>query len=195
MLYDEVEVAAIKLALYNVDAFGETEKEILIKSIAWLREIYEREGNAIYLKKAVWHIYAYLELGFPFESGADEFRTILEFLGKSVEEVFPESQYCTRKLKLNKTNVRNVLGKWNSRFQSMKMEDAVSDIIEKVQARQEGKYTYHSGKVIKESGNKTLWEHTFKLYVGQDEAVFCDLCKNKYYILTEKRINGKDSNC
>lgn len=195
MLYDEVEVAAIKLALYNVDVFGETEKEILIKSVVWLRDIYERHGDVIYLKKAVWHIYAYLELGFPFESGAKEFQAVLSHMGKSAEEVFPASRYFCRKVKLNKTNIRNLLGKWNSRLQSMKVEEAVTDIIKKIQEKQEGEYIYHSGKAIEETADKTLWEHTFKLYVKQDEAIFYDINKNKFYVLTEKQANDKDSNC
>lgn len=186
MLYDEVEVAAIKLALYSVDVFGETEKEILIKSVSCLREIYERCGDVIYLKKAVWHIYAYLELGFPFESGAKEFQAVLSHLGKSAEEVFPPSRYFYRKMKLNKTNIRNLLGKWNSRLQSMKVEEAVLDIIDKIQEKREGEYIYHSGRVVEQTEQKTLWEHTFKLYVKQDEAIFYDVNKNKYYILTEK---------
>ncbi len=195
MLYDEVEVAAIKLALYNVDVFGEAEKGILIKSITWLKEFYDKSGDDIYLQKAIWHIYAYLELGFPFESGTEEFQAVLERMGKEAEEVFPESRYFYRKLKLNKTNVRNLLGKWNSRLQSMKVEEVVSDIIEKVQEKKEGEYVYHSGKVIKETKEKTLWEHTFKLFVKQDEAVFYDINKNKHYVLTERRTDGKDSDC
>ena len=116
-------------------------------------------------------------------------------MGKEAEEVFPESRYFYRKLKLNKTNVRNLLGKWNSRLQSMKVEEVVSDIIEKVQEKKEGEYVYHSGKVIKETKEKTLWEHTFKLFVKQDEAVFYDINKNKHYVLTERRTDGKDSDC
>lgn len=195
MLYDEVEIEAIKLALYNVGVFDDVGKEILLKSIAWLRDIYERELDAVYLKKAVWHIYAYLELGFPFESGEDEFRIVLNYMGKSVEEVFPESRRFNRELKLNKTNVRNLLGKWNSKLQSMKIEEAVSDIIKKIQEKQEGEYLYHSGKMIKGSEDKRLWEHTFKLYVKHDEAVFHDINRNKYYILTERRTDGENSNC
>lgn len=84
----------------------------------------------------------------------EEFQAVLERMGKEAEEVFPESRYFYRKLKLNKTNVRNLLGKWNSRLQSMKVEEVVSDIIEKVQEKKEGEYVYHSGKVIKETKTK-----------------------------------------
>ena len=77
----------------------------------------------------------------------------------------------------------------------MKVEEAVTDIIKKIQEKQEGEYIYHSGKAIEETADKTLWEHTFKLYVKQDEAIFYDINKNKFYVLTEKQANDKDSNC
>lgn len=186
MLYDKVEIAAIKLALYNIDTFNDSGEEILLKSIAWLKESYEECHNIIYLQKAVWHIYVYLELGFPFERGEGEFKQILEYLGKDVEEVFPKKKYFHRKMELSKANIRNLLGRWNPRFHSMKIEDAVSDIMEKAVEKQEGEYIYHSGKVIEQTEDKVLWENTFKLYVRQDEAVFYDVNKNKYYVLIER---------
>ncbi len=39
-------------------------------------------------KKAVWNIYAYLELGFSYEDGKEEFQKILEYLHMNVEDMF-----------------------------------------------------------------------------------------------------------
>lgn len=186
MLYDKVEIAAIKLALYNIDTFDETGKDILLKSITWLRETYEECLDIIYLQKAVWHIYVYMDLGFPYEDGEEEFEQVLDHLGKSVEELFPGKEYFHRKIELNRVNIRNLLGKWNPKLHSMKIEEAVSDIMKRASDKQEGEYIYHSGKIIERTESKALWEHTFKLCVKQDETVFYDINKNKYYVLIER---------
>ena len=93
MLYNAVEVAAIRLAVSGVENLGIYSKEALMKSVVWLREGYEIFGRKAYLEKAVWNVYAYLELGFPFEDGEEEFYKILEYLHKDVEEVFPARKF------------------------------------------------------------------------------------------------------
>ena len=67
----------------------------------------------------------------------------------------------------------------------MKISDAVEDIIEKSRNRQIGEYTYHCGRVIKQDGANTLWENTCRLYVREEEVVFQNVNKGKYYILAE----------
>ena len=78
-----------------------------------------------------------------------------------------------------------MLGKWNPGLQSMKISDAVEDIIEKSRNRQIGEYTYHCGKVIKQDEENTLWENTCKLYVREEEVILHNVNKGKYYILAE----------
>lgn len=182
MLYNAVEVAAIRLAASGVENLGIYSKEILLKSVIWLRENYEIFGREAYLEKAVWNIYAYLELGFPFEDSEEEFYKVLEYLHKDVEEVFPAPKWRYKKIPLNKTNVRDLMGKWNPVLHSMKISDAVSDIIAKVSDRAEGEYLYFCGKVLEQDGEKVLWEHTFKLYVRESEAILYNVNKNKYYV-------------
>lgn len=41
MFYDTVEIAAIKIAVSNVESLGIYSKDALIKSIVWLTEKYE----------------------------------------------------------------------------------------------------------------------------------------------------------
>lgn len=66
--YNSMEVEVIKLGLYNIEDLGLSSKDVLEQSVVWLREKYEITGDARYLDKAVWHIYAYLEMGYPYES-------------------------------------------------------------------------------------------------------------------------------
>lgn len=182
MLYDKIEVEVIKLAVCNMEAAGQTCKHVLLSSIRWLREKYEQCGEKIYLQKAVWHIYAYLELGFSYDAGREEFDRIADYLQQDAEELFSIVLRSYRKVKLTRGNVSRLLGRWNPRFHSMKINDAVTDIIQKVSEKEEGEYTYFSGKVISREKEKLLWEHTFRLFIDSEDSVFYDVNQNKYYL-------------
>lgn len=183
--YNSVEVEVIKISLCNIESLGLSGKDILEQSVIWLREKYEITGDARYLDKAVWHIYAYLEMGYPYESGRENFQTVLDALGEKEEDVFPKRSWGKKKVPLKKMRINQLLGKWNRGLQSMKISDAVEDIIEKSLNRQIGEYTYHCGKIIRQDGENTLWENTCKLYVREEEVVFHNVNKGKYYILGE----------
>lgn len=79
--YNSTEIEVIKLGLYNIEDLWLSSKDVLEQSVVWLREKYEITGDAKYLDKAVWHIYAYLEMGYPYESGRANFQTVLDALG------------------------------------------------------------------------------------------------------------------
>ena len=183
--YNGMEVESIKLGVRNIEDLGLSSKDALEQSVVWLREKYETTGDVRYLDKAVWHIYAYLEMGYPYESGEEEFQAVLDALGEKEEEVFPKRSWGSKKVPLKKMRINRLLGKWNPGLQSMKIYDAVEDIIEKTRNRQIGEYTYHCGRVIKQDGENTLWENTCKLYVRDEEVVFHNVNKGKYYILAE----------
>lgn len=183
MLYNKVEVCIIMIAVSNFEGVGISTKEILLGSISWLREQYEKEKKNEYLQKAVWHIYAYLELGYPFEEGTDNFLPILQYLNMSIEQVFPFDKWAYKKVPLKKTYVRNLLGRWNPVLHSMKIEEVVLDIIDKVSKKKEGIYIYHSGKEIAREGTEILWEYTYRLCIKENgEAIFYDINRNKYYM-------------
>ena len=66
MYYNEVEIEAIKLGVGGIEKIKKNSKDILIQSVVWLVERYDMTSDIQYLQKAVWHIYAYLELGYPY---------------------------------------------------------------------------------------------------------------------------------
>ena len=101
MLYNTVQVEVIKLGICNIEGLGLSSKDILIRSVAWLREKYEMFHEELYLQKAVWHIYAYLDLGFPYEEGQKEFQKILSHLKLTVEEVFTLTKWNYKKMPLS----------------------------------------------------------------------------------------------
>lgn len=180
-----MEVKSILIAVHNVESVGINSRDVLLNSIVWLRQEYERVQDEAYLKKAIWHIYAYLELGYPYEYGEEEFGKILEYLKEDIEDVFPGKKWRYKKIMLTKSNVSRLLGKWNSHLQSMKIDEAVSDIIDKVEKREVGKFVYHCGKLLEQEGESCLWENTFVLYVTETEAIFHNKNKSRYYILSE----------
>lgn len=182
MFYNRVEVEAIKLAVSNMEYLNISSREALLDSIIWLREKYEITEEEKYILKAITHIYAYLELGYPFQTGEKEFSKVLSCAGKSADELFPKEQWQYKRIRFNKTNVRNLLGRWNPGLHSMKIMDAVNDIYSKVLDKERGRYLYHSGKVLESQGDNTLWENTFELTIG-DEIIFHNINMNKYYIL------------
>ncbi len=183
--YNSIEVEVVKSSIRNIESLGLSSEEVLKQSVVWLGEKYEETKDERYLDKAVWHIYAYLEIGYPYESGREEFQVILDVLGEREEDVFPKRYWGSQKIPLKKMRINQLLGKWNPGLHSMKISDAVEDIIEKSSGRQVGEYTYHCGKIIKREGDKTLWEKTFKLYVREEEVIFQDVNKGKYYMLGE----------
>ena len=164
MLYNGVEVQTIKLVLSGTESTGISSKQVLLNCIVYLTETYRESREFSYLEKAVWHMYAYLELGFSYADG---------------EEVFP-IQYFGKKVALNKSAIRKILGKWNPKLHSMKVSEAVNDILGNIKNKNTGTYIYHSGKIISKSDNENLWEKTFKLYI-QEEAILYDVNKKEYY--------------
>ncbi len=191
-LYNVIEIEGIKMAVCNIENRGLNSRDSLLSSISYLRWKYELTGEKEYLFKTISHIYAYLELGFPYERGKQEFLKVTSYLDIDIDYIFPEQKWRNQKILLTKTNIRNLLGRWNPGLHCMKISDVVEDIIEKVQNRQEGEYLYHSGKILTQEGSETLWENTFKLYIEENEAILQDVNRQKYYELERKE---NDKNC
>lgn len=183
-------VEIIKLTLANASYHSISKKDFLLGSIRLLQERYTDTGNRNLLYKAIQHVYAYIELGFAFERHIDEFKEITECLKLSMEDVFPEELWKYKKIKLAKTEIYDLLGRWNPRLHSMKVAQVINDIYDNVLHMREGEYLYHSGKLLAQDKDDALWEQTFKLYIQEGEAIFYDVNHNKYYAF-EKRVRDE----
>ena len=113
-----IEVKAILIAVHNIENVGLNSKKVLLNSIEWLRCQYEITQDESFLIKAVWHIYAYLELGYPYISGELEFNRILNCLQLDINTVFPKKGWAYKKVALKKSNINQILGRWHPHFQS-----------------------------------------------------------------------------
>ena len=115
-------IEAIKLAAGSVQYKNISVKDTMIKAVEQLYRYYEITMDEGYLETAFFHIQAYLEMGFPYEEREEVFDNILKNLGKRRELEFPKKFYCAKKVKLNKTQVRSMLGRWpTSSRQRMKV--------------------------------------------------------------------------
>ncbi len=128
-----VEVEGIKLA---VSMFRKTDpkrcREVLLESIRWLKDRYIRLGEKEDLQKALLHIQAYGDLGFPYQDVETDLLEIFDSLGakKEVRKAF-RKLFCET-IVINKSVINRLLGSWNPARQSMRIGDAVNDIIQKV---------------------------------------------------------------
>lgn len=190
MFYDGVEVAGIKISVAGIETLGISSKQVLLKSIKYLCSDFEKSQEISYLNKAMWHIYAYMELGYPFRDGEELFHTILDYLHLDKKDVFPDEKWLYKAMPLSKSAIRNILGKWSPNLHSMKITDAVEDIIKNITEKRSGVYAYYSGKVIAQDEDKTLWDKTFKLYIQSDEAVLYDVNRNRYYTFRNESHSG-----
>lgn len=194
MLYDFIGVAGIKLAAGNFEYIGVSSKDVLTESILWLTDRYEKTKKQEYLLKTIWHIYAFKELGFSFQDTNSNIFKILDYVEPGYEEEITRIKEFRKRLVLNKTNIRDIIGRWNPKLHSMKINDVINDIYYKSSHQKYGEYEYHSGKVLASSHNKELYEKTFRLCIKKDEVILQDVCKNQYYELIGKVQDEKNSN-
>lgn len=115
-MYNEVEVKAILIAVHNIENVGLNSKKVLLNSIEWLRCQYEITQDESFLIKAVWHIYAYLELGYPYISGELEFNRILNCLQLDINTVFPKKGWAYKKSGIEEIKYKSNIGKMASTF-------------------------------------------------------------------------------
>ena len=194
--YGKVEVEGIKLAVsrfYRSDALQC--REILLESIRWLRERYGRLSEEEDLQKALCHMEAYGELGFSYDDVKDEAEEIFGLLEADREVRKEFRRHFCEKIVVNKTRVNRLLGRWNPARHSMRIGDAVEDIIRKVTEQEEGIFLYHCGRMIAGDGEDGLWEHTFRLQIQDGEAIFHDVNNNQYYLLLKEETHAENCNC
>ena len=151
---------------------GLSVKETIISAVSQLYTYYENSTNENYLETATLHIQAYLEMGFLYENGAAVFDVILEKLGTTRELRFPKKFYASKKIKLNKSQIKNMIKKWPaSQKQSMKIDEVVNDIMFKVTNKEKGIYYYKCA----------VTDDVYELVVSEKETFFHDLRRGIFY--------------
>lgn len=179
-----IRVEAVKLALNNIEMTGLDSKEVLKDSITWLYERYSVTGNWHYLEQAFPNIEAYIQLGFPYEEEQSMFDHILALLGTRRTRVMFLDESCTKTVRLNKRQVRSMIGRWNPRIHSMPINQVVDDVIDKVKSEKEGIYTYVSGR--RQLGDREVAKDEYRLLIYGHKAQFFDVGKKRYYTIEKE---------
>lgn len=175
-------VEIIKMSSKNIGYYDISANEILLKCIRLLYEKYLSVQDKNLLMQALQFIYAYIELGFPVEEYREEFQQLTYELEIPFLNAFPEKIWKCNRIRLTKTQISDLLGRWNPRLHSMKAAEAVKDIYDKVLFNTEGVFLYHSGRLLAQDEDDALWEKTFRLFIQSGEAILYDVNKNRYYI-------------
>lgn len=138
------------------------------------------EHEKKYLICGVLHMQAYLEMGYDYDDNTELFNFVLKELGTDRKQMFHKKLYRSYSIKLNKSQVRSMIGKWNA-ANCMPIAEVVDDIIVKVKNHKEGIYYYQN------SGNKNLTfdekakVDTYELVIKENDCYFCDIRKKKYF--------------
>lgn len=175
------EVEAIKLALGTVQYSGISIKVSFELCLRKYLELFEHTGDSRYLRNALLHMQAFLEMGFVYEEFADLFDRILSEIGFDKEEVFPKRFYSVAKVKLVKGEVRKMIPRWSaSKYHTLPINEVVNDIIEKVTKKREGHYYYHSNQNPQKKD-----DDIYELVITNEECFFYDISRKKYYMFVE----------
>ncbi len=187
---EKLAVESIRLAMANLQLNGMSPQEVLIGSIRYLIECCvsgQNEGEeshsmetvsqkeAAILKQAILFIQVYIELGFSYESHAGLFEQVFQKAGLTEDEVLSFKRRFARKLKLNKSNIDSVLGRWNPKYHSGTKKEVINDIMEKIKNHEPGEYFYYSRQKYSKQ------EDVYQLVVEEDGSYFCHVNKQKYY--------------
>lgn len=170
------EIWSIRLLYESIPYSGLNIKKTVTLSANQLLFLYDQTQDSQYLLLCALHIKAYLELGFPYDAEVPSFRRVLKLLGKSEKEFTEGQNFAVQKVRLTRSRIRCLLGRWPaSPYNSHKKEEAVNDIIEKVESQTYGCFSYYSsyGHPI-----KTFY---FELIITENSSLLHDMQKHIYY--------------
>ena len=152
-------------SLQTLQNQGITIRETVYKSLDKLLLWNKESENSKYLELALLHMQAYANMGFALD---EENKTIREIL----------------KIKLTKSQVRGMIGRWRpSRDSPMTIGELVDDIIRKVKNHEEGRYIYQYHRTdVTTKGDIEVYE----LVINKDESYFYDVKKFRFYTFMEE---------
>ena len=130
-------------SLQTLQNQGITIRETVYKSLDKLLLWNKESENSKYLELALLHMQAYANMGFALDEENNTIREILKKTGKTREDFFPKGYLLGKRIKLTKSQVRGMIGRWRpSRDSPMTIGELVDDIIRKVKNHEEGRYIY-----------------------------------------------------
>ncbi|MDC7286277.1 hypothetical protein NXH76_00540 [Blautia schinkii] len=170
-------------ALQTLHNRGITIKDTVYESLKNLLRWYQQSNNKEYLEIAMLHMQAYANMGFALDEDERIVQTILELTGKSKNDFYPQGYVIGKRIKLNKAQIRGMLGKWMPSHENpMTIGEVVDDIIEKVKNHETGRYIYQYQRKYAGEDEPEVYE----LVINKDESYFYDVKKFRFYTFTEE---------
>ena len=181
---EEIENMYIMIfSLQTLQNYGISIKKTVEKSLEHLWEWYQESGEEKYLLLAKQHMQAYMNMGFAFNEKNQTICDIINALHQTIADFAPKGYLPGKKVKLNKTQVRSMIGKWRpSRENPMTIGEVVEDIIKKVKDHQMGRYIYRYCRTDCSSEEDA---EIYELVVGEEESYFHDVRKFRFYTFME----------
>lgn len=179
------EVSLNKKKMRDLVTEGFSVAEWVMQEIDILLLHHETTEDAHYLETAFHIMQAYMELGFCYEDNQQGFDKLLQQMGSCREVEFPRMLFPAKRISLNKSRLKIVIGKWISQKQNkMTAPELYADIIQKVNSHQEGIYIYDCRAA------KYNYTNRVKLFVGSKESCLYQANTDKFYLF-EKGGGGR----
>lgn len=140
-------VEIIKDYIFRISSiYNDTITKKIKRIVSLENHYYQLTNDNEHLFMAVDHITAYLELGYTYDSLSELFNDTLAKLQTSKEEVFNRPFYCAERIRINKTQIGNMLGRWCYKKNEMKKSEVVADIMRHIVDNDIGTYTYKNSR-------------------------------------------------
>lgn len=175
---DRLKIEAIKLSVVSTAYVGFCINEVFEETVKRLTQYYMETEDKRYLEVALLHIHAYVEMGFSYEQKNKLFDYVLKHLGKKKLIEFPQSSCKGNQVKLNKTQVKNLISRWPASRQRPSLDEVVEDIIYKVKNKEVGVYYYDSNPTPGKEGTSG---DLYQLFIGEKDIVFHDIKRRRYF--------------
>ena len=120
-------------------------------------------------------------MGFALDEADLSVQKVLEYTGKTKDDFFPRGNSFGKRIRLNRAQVRSMIGKWKpTKEHPMTIAELVDDIIYKVKTHCEGRYVYRYQRKKAEDAE------VYELVINKGECYFYDVKNFRFYTIVEE---------
>lgn len=170
---------AVKLLLSVLPYKNISIIKFMLTLLSHLSKMFNLTQDQDFLEIGYLYILAFINLGFNYSDIESEANDILHDLKISIHDIFIKDVLYSSKIPLTKTSIKRLLGRWPaSPHNSHTKENAIKDIIAKVNEGKEGITIYYNSSTL-EKTNALYYE----LIITTENIYFHDINKEKYHII------------
>ena len=146
------------------------------RSLKYYLENYKSSKDERYLDLAMIQVKAGLEFEIMTENALVLYNEACYLSGIDFDEILKKELFVSKKIKLNKSQVRRVFRKWmRSKTNEMTISELIDDVIYKVSNKVTGSYTYCYRKYDTSENEDKLKNDIYHLVVNETESYLFDL--------------------